>query len=262
MREIFEEFRNPTDIIHLSDEDIGRRYIAFLKKRRSDPFNGGRPSFLVQNELLAADEVLRPPYSAVDQRLSRQQIDEIKQALSEGWSWLDKNGYVVAAPDAIGANWLILSRKAEALDDRAAIGGAPSLDVALSKVLHERLKRLWPHLVRREFDAAVREAFLEVEVAVREASKLPNNLVGRDLMRRAFQQKVGPLSDPGASAGEQDAVAELFAGATGTYRNKHSHAHVGLSEASEAFECLVVAGALLRLVDRAAARPRSSSGAP
>ena len=64
MREIFEEFRNPIDIIHLSDEDIGRRYIASLKKRRSAPFNSGRPSFLVYNELLAADEVLRPTSSA------------------------------------------------------------------------------------------------------------------------------------------------------------------------------------------------------
>ena len=256
MREIFNEFQNPVDIVHLSDEDLGRRYIAILKKRRSDPFNGSRRSFLVYNELLAAEPILSAPNS---QNLSRQQIDEIKQALSEGWSWLDKNGYVVAAPEAIGANWLILSRKAEALEEGVAQGRLPSLDVSLKGILHQKLQRLWPHLVRREYDAAVREAFLEVEVAVRDAAKLPSSLIGRDLMRRAFQQKSGPLSDQSASGGEQDAVAELFAGAIGTFRNKHSHTHVGLSEASEAFECLVVAGALLRLVDRVNLRLKSSA---
>ena len=87
MREIFGEFTNPADIIHLSAEDIGRRYITILKQRRDQTLNGGSRRFLVFNELLAADRELQPliPHSS-GRNLSQQQMAQIKQALSEGWS--------------------------------------------------------------------------------------------------------------------------------------------------------------------------------
>jgi hypothetical protein len=67
--------------------------------------------------------------------------------------------------------------------------------------------------------------------------------------RRAFQPASGALADPAKPAAEQEALAHLFAGAIGSYKNPHSHRTVTIS-ATEAVEMVVLASHLLGIVDR------------
>ena len=92
------------------------------------------------------------------------------------------------------------------------------------------------------------EALRAVEVAVRRAGKLPNNLVGVQLMRRAFDPKVGPLADPTAEHAEREAMAHLFAGAIGALKNPASHRETAPTR-EEAARTLVFASYLLAVVD-------------
>ena len=108
--------------------------------------------------------------------------------------------------------------------------------------------------MRGEFDGAVFQAMKAVEVAVREASGLPNTLVGVPLMRRAFDPENGPLTDQAAEKGEREACSALFSGAIGMFKNPQSHRDVNLDNPSEAAEIIMMANNLLRLVD---ARRRS-----
>jgi hypothetical protein len=48
---------------------------------------------------------------------------------------------------------------------------------------------------RGHYDTVVFEAFRAVEIAVRDASGSPQDLVGVALMRKAFEKKIGPLTD-------------------------------------------------------------------
>ncbi len=75
-------------------------------------------------------------------------------------------------------------------------------------------------------------------------------------MRAAFatenKQKhttAGPLTDTSLPAGEQTAMAHLFAGAFGLYRNSTAHRYVP-TDPSEASEVIMFASQLLRIVDR------------
>jgi uncharacterized protein (TIGR02391 family) len=86
---------------------------------------------------------------------------------------------------------------------------------------------------------------LKVEVSVREASGLPDSVLGVDLMRKAFHSSAGPLTDQG----EKEARSALFAGAIGSYKNPHSHRDVNLSDPHEAIEIIMLANHLLLIVD-------------
>ena len=110
------------------------------------------------------------------------------------------------------------------------------------------MQRVWSTVVRGDYETAVFQSFREVEIAVRDASQLPSTELGISLMRRAFDKNSGPLSDLNEPEGEREALAHLFAGAIGRFKNPSSHRPVeyGLTDAAEA---LMLASLLLRIVD-------------
>ena len=111
------------------------------------------------------------------------------------------------------------------------------------------VKKALPALRREEFDTAVFLAFKAVEVNVRRLGRFPAELVGTTLMRKAFDVDNGPLTDSEAPKAEREARAHLFSGAIGCYKNPHSHREVDLTF-PEAFEMLLLASHLLRLLER------------
>lgn len=113
-------------------------------------------------------------------------------------------------------------------------------------------QKVWASFLRGDYDTAVFQSFKEVEVRVREVGRFAATDVGVDLMRRAFKPDEGPLIDKTAPRAEQEALMHLMAGATGSYKNPHSHRNVVI-EPSEAVEMIMLASHLLGIVDKRAA---------
>ncbi|MFE2128662.1 TIGR02391 family protein [Streptomyces amritsarensis] len=160
----------------------------------------------------------------------------------EGFQRLTKEGRELAAdPSAL--------RKLEAVERLAG-----PMHVALEGHVRTNF-----HL--GEYETACFAAMKAVEVAVRDASGMDNSMIGVKLMRSAFQphtqngKPAGALADHEAEGGEQDAMAALFAGAIGAFKNPASHRTVHFDDPMEAAEIIQLADLLLRLVERARQRP-------
>ncbi len=178
-------------------------------------------------------------------------IDEIQLAITEAWNWLEVQGLLLPARGINGSNgFRVFSRRAEKMtspDDLKIF--ARSRRIERDK-LHPRIAQtVWSAYMRGEYDVAVFQAMKAVEVFVREAGGYGSNDLGVDLMRKAFHEDNGLLTDKGVERSERQARSALFAGAIGSYKNPYSHREVDLNDPDEALEIVYLANHLLRIVD-------------
>jgi hypothetical protein len=68
-------------------------------------------------------------------------------------------------------------------------------------------------------------------------------------MRKELDSRKGPLRQPSHPDAEREALAHLFAGAIGSYKNPHSHRTKSLTDLRDAQEPVLLATHLLRIVD-------------
>ena len=176
------------------------------------------------------------------------QQEELMQALMEAWVWLEREGLLVPKVGAQG-EWVVISRRGQKLRTRDQVNSYRRANRLPRQLLHPRIaQKVWALFLRGDYDTAVFQAFKEVEVEVRKAGNFADADIGVALVRKAFK-KGGPLADATALEAEQEALAHLFAGAIGSYKNPHSHRSVTI-ESTEAAEMIVLASHLLSIVDK------------
>jgi uncharacterized protein (TIGR02391 family) len=188
----------------------------------------------------------------------QRQVDDL---VGETWALLERMGMIHPASEPNGRNgYMVLSR-----DGEAAIKAPDGFDriTALrsfpKELLHPSIaQEAWAALQRGDFATAVRDAFTTVEIAVREAGGYSNDDLGTDLMRKAFHEKTGRLTDQTLpTTAERESFAHLFAGAIGAFKNPHSHRKVVIDDLREAQRQVLLASHLLYIVDarKAASKP-------
>jgi uncharacterized protein (TIGR02391 family) len=175
--------------------------------------------------------------------------ERIRRTLMEAWSWLEREGLIAADPMQ-GHDWIFITRRGERMRTAADLKAYQHASLLPRQLLHPAIAgKVVAPFIRGDYDAAVFQAFKEVEVAVRDAARLAPTDIGVNLVRKAFDKNTGPLTDVTELEAERDALAHLFAGALGRYKNPQSHRHAPISEPGEAVELLLLASHLLRIVD-------------
>jgi uncharacterized protein (TIGR02391 family) len=189
--------------------------------------------------------------SPVGQSQRLQQQQEVEIALIEALHWLEVNAFLLPAPGINGQNgFRILGRRGRELMERNRFDQFRRAASLPKSMLHPSIAdRVWIALARGELSDAVFIAFRAVEEAVRTKGGFADTDIGVDLMRHAFHADNGPLIDQQQNRAEREALAHLFAGAIGFYKNPHSHRTITISDSSEAQEMVLLASHLLRIVD-------------
>jgi uncharacterized protein (TIGR02391 family) len=108
--------------------------------------------------------------------------------------------------------------------------------------------KCWSLYTQEDYDNAIFNATKAIEVAVRRKSKLPDEVVGADLIVRAFKPD-NPILTYSVVKAEQEGMMALLRGIIQVYKNPHSHRHVGIQNTSECLGILLMCSNLLFTID-------------
>jgi uncharacterized protein (TIGR02391 family) len=234
---------NADDLLALPIEDLGGILLKIAAaKMQTAGFTYAGVSEIPLAAIMAADRAGGyPPHK-------KAQVDA---HLARAWNWLERYDLIEPSPGINGRNgWRVFTDEGRAVADGKDLAQVRAAMDFPKTLLHPLVReKVWTALARSDLDEAVFAAFKAVEEAVRKAGAFTATDIGVALMRKAFDKNTGPLTDLAHPEPEREALAHLFAGAIGSYKNPHSHRTVNLTDLAEAQEQVMLATHLLRIVE-------------
>ncbi len=174
---------------------------------------------------------------------------EIRKALMEAWSWLDREGLIAPRPGSMGSPWFFITRRGKQVLNRDAFRIYYQGNVLPKYLLHPIIaEKVWAHFIRGAYQSAVFEAFKAVEIIIRETGGYSMMDIGDKMIRDAFNEDRGKFTDLTLPKAERIALSNLFSGAYGLYRNPHGHRNVDIDQ-TEAVEMIILASHLFKIVE-------------
>lgn len=179
------------------------------------------------------------------------------RAVAEAMGWLRARSMIARDPGQSADGAIFVTR----LGHRVAAEGKQVFFATerLQGGLHPSIEPVArPQFLIGAYEQGVFASMKAVEVRVRRLAGFGDDIIGADLMNKAFGP-TGPLTDMSAVPGERDGVRSLFVGAYAVFRNPSGHREVNYDDVAEAAEMVQAASLLMRILDRVEARRRTGT---
>lgn len=217
--------RRPDELLELEPEDVAPILLEYLSRAPRQEMS--RYNFI----------------STHCRGQDQSRFQKISEAIVEAWIILEREGLIAPQPESQGIEWVFITRRGRSFlqqggDLRAYLHSNLLPPHAVNAKLGLKVR---PLFLRGDYDTAVFAAFKELEIRVREGAALDADTVGVALMRAAFDAKKGALRESSLPLAEREAMAHLFAGAMGLFKNPSSHRPVSYGPQA--------AAVLIRLAD-------------
>ena len=240
MDELYKNYQDPDEILNLEPEELAEIVLFILKEEEEKEFS-------------LHNCVLEIPFAGERQNGEKGYPlalkDEIHLAVSEAFACLRTQNLIVEKPENSNGTQMVLSRRARKMEMKGDFQQFMLIRRFNRAALHPQIsEETWNAVLRGELADAISSAMRAVEIAVREAGKFDDSLVGIKLISAAFGPE-GTLRDQNALKTEEDGIHHLFMGAMKAYRNPHAHRRVHVKDAIDAMDVVMQASHLLRIVD-------------
>jgi uncharacterized protein (TIGR02391 family) len=165
---------------------------------------------------------------------------------------LEMDGYIMTDPTQMSDNFKILTDKGKEvveqdLDDMKL----PSINIDKILTRSDLRNKIHADFVEGDYESAVFKAFKLLEESVRSKADLPPEVIGADLMSKAFSPTKGLLKHKMVQTeAEAEAIHHLMRGGVMLFKNPVSHRTVEYEESEEVAHVLSFANLLLNIVDQ------------
>ena len=183
-------------------------------------------------------------------------VDRLLGRVSDTWAWLVAEGCVGPDPKQ-SSGWYRVTERGQRLSEEGTLSNVFA-DQRIPEDIHEQLRESRTLFRGGKIELGVFAAMREVEVSLRDKSGSSNDLIGVALARQALHPEKGPLADNRLEKGECQAIADLYAGALGAFKNPTSHRVVDYEDPARAADVIVLADLLLRMLDEMTADPTAT----
>lgn len=170
------------------------------------------------------------------------------EAIAEALAWLRARALIARSPGQTSDAAIFVTRTGRqvAKEGPKAFYAAERLQGGVHPLVEAKAR---PQFLIGEYEQGVFASLKAVEVRVRKLGGFGDEVIGVDLMNKAFGP-TGPLTDPSSVKGEQEGTRALFAGAYAVFRNPSGHREVNYDDFSEAAEMVQTSSLLMRILDR------------
>jgi uncharacterized protein (TIGR02391 family) len=209
-----------------------------------------RPGGAYQHHGWGFQSVLRPRLSEFFD-ISPLTDEEYAQGLRAVYE-LERDGYIMQDPSQSNDVFKVLTERGrqvveQSLDEMEL----PAIDVDQLITRSDLRSLVHDDYLAGDYETAIFKAFRHLEELVRSKAQQPLEVIGADLMSRAFNPNQGALSHPNAqTTAEKEGFHLLLRGAIMWFKNPSSHRTVGYADPEEAAQVLAFANLLLDLVDQ------------
>ncbi|MFG3059010.1 TIGR02391 family protein [Streptomyces sp. NPDC048231] len=170
------------------------------------------------------------------------------KAIAEAVQWLLAQGMLASEPGNSSSHAIFVTRRGhEALKQGiATVRSVNRLQGDLHPLIEAKARR---QFLLGEYENAIFVSMKAIEVRVRQLAGFGDEVIGSDLMIKAFKSG-GPLADPAAPSGEVEGTMMLFRGTYAVLRNPSGHREVSFDDVTEAAEAVMTASLLMRMLDK------------